>query len=234
MSLHQSSRSRYKHFKCSAHGVVETLQTFYVLSFGTKDCTHSTQYTLYKNSNSICEAKAYLPNKISKNSDFAGLNSAITTNEEEEANTIILHLYESNTQIRQNKQLSFYHKVDPTVLWFVNTVSCQRRLILTYYMQVSTFTMSYFLDFHDNYIYKNGSNRDVPVYNIHDITAKQSIYYFDSQNQENEEILVEYSWLLYSGLSGLQNKFQIMSKLCVTKHQTNKYCQLGQTLDLTN
>lgn len=39
-------------------------------------------------------------------------------------------------------------------------------------MQVNVSTMLYFLDYCDYYIYKNGQNRDVLVYNINDIIAK--------------------------------------------------------------
>ena len=63
-------------------------------------------------------------------------------------------------------------------------------------MQVSAFTILFALDYCDNYIYKNDLNGDVPVYNIHDITAIQSIYYFNFQHWESEEILIEYNWLV--------------------------------------
>ena len=89
-----------------------------------------------------------------------------------------------------------YHKVDPTVLWFVNTVGCRRRLILACSMQASAFTMSCPLDCYNNCIYKGDWNGDVPVYDIHDITARQSIRYFDSEDWESQEILVEYNWLV--------------------------------------
>lgn len=87
--------------------------------------------------------------------------------------------------------MSPYHKVDPTVLWFVNTVGCRRRLILACAMQASAFTISCPFDCCDNCICEGDPNGDVPVYDIHDITARQSIRYFDSKDWESEEILVE-------------------------------------------
>ena len=68
------------------------------------------------------ESKYVLPKEILENSDFADLNSVVAINGEEEAYAIILHLYKSNTQICQEEQLSPYHKVDPIILWFVNTI----------------------------------------------------------------------------------------------------------------
>ena len=63
-------------------------------------------------------------------------------------------------------------------------------------MQANTFTMSCPFDYCDNCIYKGDWNGDVPVYNIHDITARQSIRYFDSEDWESQEILVEYNRLV--------------------------------------
>ena len=128
------------------------------------------------------ESKHVLPKKIPKDSDFAGLNLAIALDEKEAAHAIISHFYKSNIQIRHEGQLGPYHKADLTVLWFVNTVGCRWRPILTCFMQASAFTMSCRPDCYDNCIYKGDRNGDVPVYNIHDITARQFICYFDSKN----------------------------------------------------
>ena len=62
------------------------------------------------------ESKYVLLKEIPEDSDFAGLNLAVAPNGEKIAYTIILHLYKSNTQMRQEGQLGPYHKVDPTVL----------------------------------------------------------------------------------------------------------------------
>ena len=70
------------------------------------------------------ESKHILPKEIPEDSNFAGLNSAVAPDGEKAAHAIILHLYKSNTQICRKGQLGPYHKVDPTMLWFVNTVGC--------------------------------------------------------------------------------------------------------------
>ena len=142
------------------------------------------------------KSKYVLPKKIPKNSDFVALNSALASDKKEVANTIILHLYKSNTQIRREKQLDPYHKVDTTMFWFVNIVSCRWRLILACSIQASAFTMLCPLDYCNNCIYKGDQNRNVPVNNIHDITARQFICYFDSKDWKSQEILVEYNWLV--------------------------------------
>ena len=63
-------------------------------------------------------------------------------------------------------------------------------------MQASAFTMSCPLETCDNCIYKGDRNGDVPVYDIYDITVRQFIRYFDSEDWENQEILVEYNRLI--------------------------------------
>ena len=62
------------------------------------------------------ESKHVLPKKITEDSDFAGLNSAVAPDGEKAVHAIISHLYKSNTQIHREGQLGPYHKVDPTVL----------------------------------------------------------------------------------------------------------------------
>lgn len=63
MGLHQSIRFRYKHFKYFAYGKVESLQTYYFLSFSAKNRINSMQCTLYGNSNNICKVKAFFTKK---------------------------------------------------------------------------------------------------------------------------------------------------------------------------
>ena len=87
----------------------------------------------------------------------------MTTNKKEEVYAIILYLYKLNTQICRKKQLGLYHKVDPTVLWLVNIVYCQRRPIFAYFIKASTFTITFLLNCYDNYIYKDDLNGDILV-----------------------------------------------------------------------
>lgn len=77
---------------------------------------YNTQYTLYKNKNSIYRVKVCPVKKISENNNFAGLNLVVAANRVEEVYAIILYLYKLNTKIRQEKQLSLYYKVYPTML----------------------------------------------------------------------------------------------------------------------
>lgn len=70
------------------------------------------------------ELKYILPKKISKKSDFTNQNLVVAPNEDKVAYIIILHIYESNTQIRQKSYLSLYHKVNLTIFWFVNIMNC--------------------------------------------------------------------------------------------------------------
>ena len=95
---------------------METLQISYIPSLDQKiGCkARSIRYTGI--AIVFVESKHVLPNKILDDSDFAGLNSAVAPDGKKETNTIILHFYKSNTKIRQEKQLGFYHKVDPTML----------------------------------------------------------------------------------------------------------------------
>lgn len=101
------------------------------------------------------ELKYILLKKILEDSDFVGLNSAVAFVEEKAVHAVILHFYKSNTQLHQKKQLDLYHKVNPTVLWFIHIVVCYRRLIFACSMQASTFTILCFFDCCDNYVYKS-------------------------------------------------------------------------------
>lgn len=51
-----------------------------------------------------------------------------------EVSVLISTLYEDNMQIQKEKGLNTYHQIDPTLLWYVNTMGCCRRLALAYFI----------------------------------------------------------------------------------------------------
>lgn len=78
----------------------------------------------------------------------------------------------------------------------MNIVDCAQCLIFPCSIQASGFTISYSFDYCDNCIYENDPSENVLVYNRYDITTRQSIRYFDFKDWKNEEILIEYNWLV--------------------------------------
>lgn len=46
---------------------------------------------------------------------------------------IISTIYKKNLQIQEKRKLLPYHQMNPTLLWFINTEKCERRLALMYF-----------------------------------------------------------------------------------------------------
>lgn len=100
MILHQSNKFKHKYFKYFMGNKVETLQAFYISSFGIK-IRHIAHNLYYKKIAIIfMKLNHILLKKILENSDFVSLNLAVTANKKKEMYTIILYFYKLNTQIR--------------------------------------------------------------------------------------------------------------------------------------
>lgn len=88
----------------------------------------------------------------------------------------ISNLYAGNMQIRKEKGLSAYHKVDPSLLWYVNTTGCRMRLVLA------------FSDIHtgnplccDVCLFQKAAENNVsPMFSLHDATPTHSMLYLDT------------------------------------------------------
>ena len=63
----------------------------------------------------------------------------VTRENKTEVDGILAILYNANMQIRKEKGLNAYQKVDPSLLWYVNTIECQRHLTLACFIYPTAF-----------------------------------------------------------------------------------------------
>lgn len=113
-------------------------------------------------------------------SRFLKYTTAIGLQDEERAKEIIARLYENNHQIRREKTQTPYHKVELTLLWFLNTVGCRRCLALACFMSDKFFQGHTQLACCDNCMYKQREDRGntaVPAFERHGITAQHCCRY---------------------------------------------------------
>ena len=89
----------------------------------------------------MVEKKHFLPEKNASQweSPFRQYTTTIGPLDSKRATEIISTIYEDNLKPRKDKAPSVYHKVDPALLWFINTVGCRRYLALACFMSDSFF-----------------------------------------------------------------------------------------------
>lgn len=69
-----------------------------------------------------------------KTSLFQDWTVPVTRKNKAEVDGILTTLYNANMQIRKEKGLNAYQKVDPSLLWYVNIIKCQRRWTFAFFM----------------------------------------------------------------------------------------------------
>ena len=52
---------------------------------------------------------------------------------------VVLSMYKDNMQIKRERDLSAFHKVNPSLLLFINTVGYRRCLVLAYFVNNDIF-----------------------------------------------------------------------------------------------
>ena len=77
-----------------------------------------------------------LPNNMDTitESDFKDSRVPVEATNAAEAEQLIAALYEKNMPSKKEKLISTYHKLDPTIVWYVNTISCCHCLLLACFM----------------------------------------------------------------------------------------------------
>lgn len=100
---------------------------------------------------------------------------------------VVSSMYKDNIQIRKERNLSTFYKVNSLLLWFLNMISYCKRLVLTCFADDSVFG-SHALDIFccDNYFYslyeginvKNDS--DVPDWKLYDVTIRHFLHYLET------------------------------------------------------
>ena len=76
-----------------------------------------------------------------RGNDFCHYTIAIHPRREDSERTadIISTIYKDNLQTRKTKKQGDYYKINPALLWFVNTVGCRRCLTLKFFLNNSFF-----------------------------------------------------------------------------------------------
>ncbi len=125
-----------------------------------------------------------MPNAVDEYS-FAHL--LMTKGERNAMEEVVSSMYKDNMQIRREGDLSAFHKVNPPLLWFFNTVGCRRRLVLAYFADDSAFG-SHIPDISccANCLYSSykGVNArddsDVPNWELYDVTMRHFLRYLET------------------------------------------------------
>ncbi len=122
--------------------------------------------------------------------------------EKNETEEIISSMYKDNMQIRKKRDLSAFHKFDPPLLWFLNTIGYRRRLVLAWFADDSAYRrFAPDISCCDNCLYslyKSANaeeNSGVPEWELHDVTMRHSLRYLEAnewcRHQENIAIAKE-------------------------------------------
>lgn len=100
---------------------------------------------------------------------------------------IVLSIYKDNIQMRKKEDLSIFHKINPTLLWFLNTTDCRRQLALTYFADDFAYrNLALKISCCNNYLYnlyksvntKDGSG--VPKWKLYNVIIRHFVYYLET------------------------------------------------------
>lgn len=144
------------------------------------------------------EKKHILPDGIDEleGLDFIHLRSPVEMTNKRKIQEIVSKFYEHNLKITRKKNLTAYHRVDPAILWFVNSTSCCQQFAFAYFICKRAFcTMSYEPCWH-NCLYAKVEKEDTPLLNLHDETARQSRAYFLTSEWQDASLAAERDRLL--------------------------------------
>ena len=97
---------------------------------------------------------------------------------------IVLSMYKDNMQMSKEGDLSAFHKIDPPLLWFLNTISYCRQLALAYFADDSAYqNLALQIFFCNNclyYLYKSANAKNdsgVPGWELYNVIMRHSLYY---------------------------------------------------------
>ncbi len=123
----------------------------------------------------------------------------VTEEEKNETEEIISSMYKDNMQIRKEGDLSAFHKVDPPLLWFLNTIGCHRRLVLACFADDSAYgRFAPDISCCDNCLYSSyesanaEEDSDMPEWELHDVTMRHSLRYLETNEwcRHQEDIAI--------------------------------------------
>ncbi len=97
---------------------------------------------------------------------------------------VVLSMYNNNIQIRREKDLSIFYKIDPPLIWFLNTIGCHKCLVLVCFVDDTAFG-SHAPDisccnncFYNLYESVNaGEDSSVPNWELYDVIIRHFLHY---------------------------------------------------------
>lgn len=97
-------------------------------------------------------------------------------------------LYNDNKQSSRTRTETAYEKIDPAILWFINTTGCQQFLILILFLCEKVYKAKKRNNMSCNAcMYAHTKNRNIPGFALHHATAQMSIRY--EQTEEYMEYM---------------------------------------------
>ena len=107
---------------------------------------------------------------------------------------IVSSMYKDNMQIRREGDLSAFHKVDLLLLWFLNTISCRRRLVLACFTDDAAYgRLAPDISCYDNYLYSSYESANaeedsgVPEWELHDVTIRHFLRYLETNDRRRHQ-----------------------------------------------
>lgn len=85
-----------------------------------------------------------------------------------------------------------YHKIDPAILWYVNTTGCHRRMILVCFICTKAFRQMEHTHCCDNCMYKRVPLGDTPDFELQGVTTKMSMRFYQTREWEENRVEEEY------------------------------------------
>lgn len=146
------------------------------------------------------ESKHILPEDM-RNAveDYFFARLPIAKEEKDVKEKIISSIYKDNIQIRKERDLSAFHKVDPSFLWFFNITSYCTQLALACFADDSIYGNLISKMFcYNNYLYSLyksvNAKKDsgMPKWKLHDVIMRHLLHYLETnkryKRQENIKI----------------------------------------------
>ena len=127
-------------------------------------------------------------------SDLKNSQAPVEATNAAEAEQLIAVLYEKNMPSKKEKLISVYHKLDSAIVWYVNTISCCRRLLLACFMCKLIFKPKAIKYCYNNCLYEEEEKSAVGI-EIQKILLRSSIRYWKTdewhqiwQNLERKQL----------------------------------------------
>ncbi len=127
------------------------------------------------------------------NTQFANAKQPVLVNNRQDVQGWIATLYEKATSRAKETGSSAYHKIDPAILWFINTTGCRRRMILACFICTKAFRQMEHTHCCDNCMYERTPLGAIPVFELQGVIAKTSMRFHQTREWKENRVKEEYT-----------------------------------------